>query len=163
MQKTVRIQRAGTEDAHPVAALVGALLTEIMDAIGYQAFQFDLKQTTDQLQRFLQQERYIVFIAIAPDEKICGFIALYESCSLYAGGSFGTIPEFYIEPKYRSQGIGSLLASKAKQFGASQGWKRLEVATPPLPQFERSLTFYQKEGFTITGGRKLKVNLEGTN
>jgi len=29
----------------------------------------------------------------------------------------------------------------------------------PLPQFERTLGFYEREGFTVTGGRKLKTAL----
>jgi hypothetical protein len=28
-----------------------------------------------------------------------------------------------------------------------------------LPAFERTLTFYEREGFAITGGRKLKTLL----
>jgi hypothetical protein len=33
------------------------------------------------------------------------------------------------------------------------------VTTPPLPQFDRTLAFYAKQGFAITGGRKLKAVL----
>jgi len=47
----------------------------------------------------------------------------------------------------------------ARAFGASKGWTRLEVTTPPLPAFERTLAFYEREGFAITGGRKLKTLL----
>jgi hypothetical protein len=28
-----------------------------------------------------------------------------------------------------------------------------------LPQFDRTLAFYEREGFAISGGRKLKVSL----
>jgi hypothetical protein len=49
--------------------------------------------------------------------------------------------------------------SQAKAFGSSRGWKRLEVTTPPLPQFDKTLSFYERVGFEITGGRKLKVLL----
>jgi hypothetical protein len=48
---------------------------------------------------------------------------------------------------------------QAKRFGSSRGWKRLEVTTPPLPQFDKTLSFYEREEFAITGGRKLKVLL----
>jgi len=44
-------------------------------------------------------------------------------------------------------------------LGATLGWKRLEVTTPPLPQFDNTLAFYEREGFAITGGRKLKLAL----
>jgi len=86
------------------------------------------------------------------------FIALYESYALYAEGAFATIPELYVRPAYRANGLGLRLV-QAKSFGASRGWTRLEVTTPPLPQFDRTLAFYEREGFAISGGRKLKIAL----
>ncbi|MGR8931366.1 MAG: GNAT family N-acetyltransferase [Gammaproteobacteria bacterium] len=88
-----------------------------------------------------------------------GFIALYESYALCAEGAFGTIPELYVRPEYRSHQLGRQLVSQAKVFGLSRGWSRLEVTTPPSPYFDRTLAFYEREGFLITGGRKLKVAL----
>ncbi|WP_409409546.1 GNAT family N-acetyltransferase [Acidithiobacillus ferriphilus] len=79
--------------------------------------------------------------------------------ALYAEGAFGTIPELYVRPEYRTNGLGLRLVSQAKFFGASRGWTRLEVTTPPLPQFDRTLAFYEREGFAISGGSKLKVSL----
>ena len=83
----------------------------------------------------------------------------YESYALYAEGAFGTIPELYVRPEYRGNALGLRLVSEVKSFGSSRGWTRLEVTTPPLPQFERTLAFYEREGFAIAGGRKLKVCL----
>ncbi len=139
--------------------MVGELLSEIMNTIGVQTFNFDLKETTDRLIDFLNREKYVVFIARDEGGKAIGFLALYESHALYAEGSFGTIPELYVRPEYRSDNVGLRLVSQAKSFGVSQGWKRLEVTTPPLPQFEKALAFYEREGFAITGGRKLRVVL----
>jgi hypothetical protein len=48
---------------------------------------------------------------------------------------------------------------QARRLGQSRGWRRLEVTTPPLPQFDRTLAFYQRQGFSISGGRKLKLEL----
>jgi GNAT superfamily N-acetyltransferase len=153
------IQEASTSDAREIAALVGELLAEIMVAIGVQAFNFDLAQTTSRLHDFLNREKYFVFVARSENGDAVGFIALYESISLYAEGSFGTIPELYVRPENRANGLGLRLVSQARTFAASRGWTRLEVTTPPLPQFERTLEFYEREGFTVTGGRKLKVSL----
>ena len=139
--------------------MVGELLAEIMDAIGVQAFNFDLAETISRLTDFLNHEKYFVFVARANDGNPAGFIALYESYALYAEGPFGTIPELYVCPKYRANELGLRLVSQAKAFGASRGWTRLEVTTPPLPQFDRTLAFYEREGFSISGGRKLKVSL----
>jgi GNAT superfamily N-acetyltransferase len=153
------IQRAAGSDAPEVAVMVGELLAEIMNAIGIRAFNFDLAETTSRLTDFLNREKYFVFVARDESGSTAGFIALYESYALYAEGTFGTIPELYVRPRYRSNELGLRLVLQAKTFGSSRGWTRLEVTTPPLPQFERTLAFYESKGFSISGGRKLKVSL----
>jgi len=159
MNTSITIHRATADDAQEVAVMVGELLAEIMNAIGTQAFNFDLNDTTSRLKDFLNQEKYFVFVARNGSLNPAGFIALYERYALYAEGAFGTIPELYVRPAYRANGLGLRLVSQAKSFGASRGWTRLEVTTPPLPQFDRTLAFYEREGFAISGGRKLKIAL----
>lgn len=139
--------------------MVGELLAEIMHAIGVQAFNFDLAETADRLTDFLQRGKYWVFLAHGPGGRPAGCIALYESYALYAEGAFGTIPELYVRPEHRQQGLGRELLAQARGLGAARGWTRLEVTTPPLPQFDRTLAFYAREGFAISGGRKLKAGL----
>ncbi|MCG8275984.1 GNAT family N-acetyltransferase [Stenotrophomonas sp. NLF4-10] len=152
------IHRATTQNARQVAEMVGELLAEIMEAIDIQAFNFDLSATVDRLADLLDKEKYFVFAAWDGTSPV-GFIALYESHALYAEGAFGTIPELYVRPSYRSHQVGRQLLSQAKIFGRSRNWTRLEVTTPPLPQFDRTLAFYEREEFSISGGRKLKVSL----
>jgi GNAT superfamily N-acetyltransferase len=93
-----------------------------------------------------------------PDHNLIGCPKTWDHY-MYAEGAFGTIPELYVRPAYRANRLGLDLVFQAKSFGASRGWTRLEVTTPPLPQFDRTLAFYEREGFSITGGRKLKVTL----
>lgn len=155
----VTINRAKADDSQEIAVMVGELLAEIINAIGVQAFSFNLDETMDRLKDFLNQEKYFVFVARDDANNAVGFVALYESYALYAEGAFGTIPELYVRPECRSNNVGLRLVSQAKSFGISRGWKRLEVTTPPLPQFDKTIAFYEREGFTITGGRKLKVAL----
>ncbi len=159
MTANIIIQRATTDHSHDVAVMVGELLAEIMNAIDIQAFNFDLDDTTARLKDFLSHDKYFVFVARSENMNPAGFIALYESYALYAEGAFGTIPELYVRPAYRKNNLGRYLVSQAKSFGASRGWTRLEVTTPPLPQFDKTLAFYEREGFSITGGRKLKIAL----
>lgn len=159
MSEDFTIKRATADDAHEVAVMVGELLAEIMNAIGVRVFNFDLAETTSRLEDFLDREKYFVFLARSGGGKPAGFIALYESYALYAEGAFGTIPELYVRPGYRTNRLGLRLVSRAKSFGASRGWTRLEVTTPPLPEFDRTLAFYEREGFAISGGRKLKISL----
>lgn len=158
MTENITIQRATINDAHEIAVMVGELLNEIMRTIGIHAFNFSLDETTSRLKDFIDREKYFVFIAQRENAAV-GFIALSESHALYAEGAFGTIPELFVRPGFRSQNVGLRLVEQAKTFGNSRGWKRLEVTTPPLPQFDKTLAFYEREGFAITGGRKLKIAL----
>lgn len=153
------IRTSTVHDAPQVAEMVGELLAEIMAAIGIQAFNFDLAATIERLGTFISLEKYFVFTAWDGDAPV-GFIALYESYALYAEGAFGTIPELYVRPAYRSKELGAQLIARATSFGHDRGWKRLEVTTPPLPEFDKTLAFYEREGFAVTGGRKLKIALQ---
>jgi GNAT superfamily N-acetyltransferase len=159
MSAGIVIQRAHADDAPAVAVLAGELLAEIMNMIGVQAFNFILQETTERLAVYLADETYFVFVARPDGGKPIGFVALSECHALYAEGAFGTIPELYVRPEYRTRKLGMRLVSEAKVFGATRGWKRLEVTTPPLPQFDRTLAFYEREGFSVAGGRKLKTLL----
>lgn len=158
MSLTFTIEMATPDHAQAIAEMAGELLSEIMQAIRVQAFHFNLEETADRLRDFLTQGKYIVFYARTADGP-AGFIAVCESYALYAEGKFGTIPEFYVRPTYRANGLGLHLLSNAKEFGLTQRWTRLEVTTPPLPEFDRTFAFYAREGFSISGGRKLKISL----
>jgi GNAT superfamily N-acetyltransferase len=153
------LRQATADDSAEIAVMVGELLSEIMAAIQTPAFHFDLAETTARLAEFLDREKYFVFVAHDAANRPAGFVALYESHALYAEGTFGTLPELYVRPEFRSNGLGQRLVALAKSFASTRGWRRLEVTTPPLPQFDRTLAFYEREGFSIAGGRKLKLAL----
>jgi GNAT superfamily N-acetyltransferase len=153
-----RIEPALPEDADVIAAMVGELLHEIMAAVGENAFNFKHRDTEVRARAWLAEGSYWVFLARVEGAAV-GFLALYQSYALYAEGLCGTIPELYVRPSHRSRGIGEALIAESKKVGQARGWRRLEATTPPLPQFDRTLAFYQRHGFQISGGRKLKVEL----
>ena len=155
---TTHIDLAGPEDAEVIAAMIGELLQEIMSAVSEKAFNFHHRDTEARARAWLIDGSYLVLLA-RHGEAAVGFLALYQSYALYTEGAYGTIPEFYVRPSYRSRGIGTALIAESKKVGQARGWRRLEVTTPPLPQFDRTLAFYQRQGFAISGGRKLKVLL----
>jgi GNAT superfamily N-acetyltransferase len=155
---SIHITQAQQEDAAVVAMLVGELLHEIMASVNDKAFNFHYADTEARARLWLRDGCYSVLLAHADDVPI-GFLALYQSYALYTEGIYGTIPEFYIRPAHRSKGVGAALLEQARRLGRSRGWRRLEATTPPLPQFDRTLAFYRREGFGISGGRKLKLEL----
>lgn len=158
MKDTLSIYRATKIDSGVISVLVGELLREIMDRIGIVAFNFDLEETTQRLEDFIINEKNFVFAAKDTSmDDVIGFVTVYEGYALYAEGAFGTMAELYVRPMYRSRGIGKMLIQSVKEFGNERGWKRLEVTTPPLPEFDATLAFYERERFEISGGRKLKT------
>ncbi len=159
MSNNISICKATAADVNNIAVMVGELLNEIMSTMGVDFFNFSLEETIGRLADFIKQEKYFVFIAKNHSSNLVGFVTMFEGYALYAEGAFGTIPELFVRPEYRSLHIGQQLLDKAKDFGRSRGWKRLEVTTPPLPEFNKTLSFYEREAFEISGGRKLKVLL----
>lgn len=155
---SIQITLAQPEEAAVVAALVGELLHEIMAAVSDKVFNFHRADTEARASAWLRDGCYSVLLARDGGVPI-GFLALYQSYALYTEGAYGTIPEFYVRPAHRSKGVGAALLEQARRVGQSRGWRRLEVTTPPLPEFDRTLAFYQREGFSISGGRKLKLEL----
>lgn len=154
----IEIQPLEIRHAPPVSVMVGELLEEIMQVIGARAFDFDLAATKSRLADFIQEEIYVGHVAFAAETSV-GFVTAYQSHSLYAGGAYGTIPELYVRPKYRSHGIGRQLLSAISDTARERNWRRLEVTTPPIPEFDRTLAFYENAGFAVTGGRKLRIEL----
>lgn len=155
----ISISPAEASDAGLMAELVGELLREIMDATGGAEFHFDLAEAQARAEDFLRRGVYFAFIAWSGDGQPVGVACLYEGRALYAEGDFGTIAELYVRPVFRSRGIGGLLLDRARELGTARAWKRLEVTTPPLPLFQKTLAFYEKQGFAVAGGRKLKIVL----
>jgi len=91
---------------------------------------------------------------IAKYKNSCVAILNLNQCaSIYAGGKFGEITEFYIKPEFRSNGIGSKLISSAKEFGVERQWPILEVGAPSRNDWPGTTKFYLSNGFSEIGPR----------
>lgn len=152
----VKVRLATPDEAGVVARMAVALTEEISAALGARHFDLDVQATIELCRELLEEGRYLALLAEL-DGAFLGFAGMSEGRALYAGGALATIEEFYVQPAHRSQRVGEALLQAAARIAHDRGWRRLEVCTPPLPEFERSLAFYQRNGFEITGGRKLKL------
>lgn len=154
---TYSIVMADSGDAVAIAGLAIALTDEIIARTGARHFDVEPAATAALCCRYLDAGIYSVVLARdTATERPLGFAALCESHALYTEGSFGIVQEFYVVPERRSNGIGAALLTRAAAIARDRGWRRLELCTPPLPAFERTLSFYQANGFEVTGGRKMK-------
>ena len=153
------IQPAEPADAPLIAAMLQQLLAEIDDDEYPEHSDVNANSSEHLCREFLSDGRYIGFVARI-GQSCVGFLTLCPACALYVPGEFGIIQELFVEPSFRSCGVGTCLLGSAFSYARSLKWKRLEVATPPLTLFPRSFAFYQRHGFVDTGGLKLKCKIE---
>ena len=144
--------------ANDIALLAVCLTNEINQRVGINHFDGDESLAKKLCQKFVSEGVYTVISAF-DNNQIVGFGALCESHSLYAEGAFGILQELYVMPSYRSQGVGKELMNKIVSFTKSKQWKRLELCTPPIPEFDRTVEFYKDNGFEIVGGYKMKHSI----
>lgn len=153
------IRLAQVADAPAVARLAMALTSEIMSRTGAPHFDVNEADTTLRCEDYIRSGRYLVMLAVRFGQHI-GFASLSESQALYAGGIFGIVQEFFVLPGHRSRGVGRRLLQSVKQQAAMRGMTRLELCTPPLPEFQKTIDFYVREGFEPTGGRKMRFSMD---
>jgi GNAT superfamily N-acetyltransferase len=143
-----KIRKATVKDAEDVLRLAKELFYDLdhqMKVNDRQALLF--------CRKILKSGKYVVFISIGPQDYANGIIALSEGVSIFAGGRFGVIREFYIMPEMRSKGLGKALLEKAKKFGRSKRWRRIEATPPDKMKWRRAYKFYVREGFREIGTR----------
>ncbi|MCF7807049.1 MAG: GNAT family N-acetyltransferase [Candidatus Marinimicrobia bacterium] len=149
------IIKAGKSHTTEVIRLVSRLLSELNG----EPCEVDPKKATTFIEQASDSHRYAVFLALDDQDQAVGIINTGEAGAVYTEGSFGVILEFYVEPAYRSHGLGRQLLERVKRRALEMGWTRLEVGAPSYPEWSRTKAFYQREGFTEVGP-KLKWHAE---
>jgi GNAT superfamily N-acetyltransferase len=129
--------------------LVAQLLAALFEEVGHTLTAGEIAALFDDIE---SDDRHSTLLALDPDGDPAGVITLVETISIYAGGYIGVINELYVVPEYRSEGVGKMLLDAAKALAAERGWTRLEVTTPG-DEYERTLRFYEREGFFKIGPR----------
>jgi GNAT superfamily N-acetyltransferase len=155
----INFRAATLNDAETIASLVLELTNEISELTNAQHFDIDLKGTTQRCFELLHDGYYVAIIGEYENTPIA-LATITETYALYAGGKIGVIQECYVAPKSRASGVGSMLIEQVKSYGKDQNWSCIELCTPPLPEFDRTLNFYQKHGLKTVGGRKMRQTLE---
>jgi len=158
----ISVRNAAVQDAAVSAGLVNALTREICEATNISHFDNDLPRTEKLCEELIRQGHYTVLLGYA-DVALAGIATITENYALYAGGKVGTVQELYFVREMRSSGIGAALLNAILARGKERDWAAIELCTPPLPQFEKTIAFYSRHGFTPVGGRKMRQYLSTTN
>jgi GNAT superfamily N-acetyltransferase len=155
MNSKLTIRNAFIEDAEMVSKLIGELFLEL----GHKPPVADFTQLVTLCKDVLKKDECAIFLSTNPKGYADGIITVSEGVSIYAGGRFGVIREFYVVPEMRSRGVGKALLEKAKEFSLNKGWKRIEVSLPSQDEHIRTYNFYTREGFREIGPRLKYENL----
>ena len=152
-EPTIRRVEAG--DSLRVAAAASHLLGELAGGSGGSDREHLAAVTRD----LLADGTVAAWLALDAEERPVGLITVNECAAIYAGGRFGEICELYVDPAYRSSGLGRRLVEAVCDFARERNWPRLEVGAPGLPRWQRTVDFYRGCGFVEVGPR-LKLVLE---
>jgi GNAT superfamily N-acetyltransferase len=155
----IKFKVAKLEDSEAIGAMVISLTNEICKLTKAKHFDINIASTILRCRDLMSDGHYAAIIGEYQNEPIA-VVTFTETYALYAGGKIGLIQEFYVLPEYRASGIGSSLVEQVKKYGKQHNWSCIELCTPPLPEFEKALTFYKKNGLNPVGGRKMRQALE---
>ena len=155
----INFKVAKLEDSEIIGCLVVDLTNEICELTKAQHFDINLNSTIERCRELIRDGHYAAIIGEYQNKPVA-VVTFTETYALYAGGKIGVIQEFYVSPELRASGVGSTLIEQVKKYGKLHDWSCIELCTPPLPEFERTLNFYQKNGLTPVGGRKMRQALE---
>lgn len=154
----LQFTQASPDNAEIIGSLVVHLTQEICERTNAQHFNIDLESTVRRCEALLSAVHYAAIIGWS-DITPVAVSTITETYALYAGGKIGVIQEFYVIPEFRCSGVGAMLMEQVRNYGQQRSWSCIELCTPPLPEFERALSFYRDNGLAAVGGRKMRQNL----
>ncbi|MFA0810228.1 GNAT family N-acetyltransferase [Microbulbifer epialgicus] len=150
------IKKATLEHSDEVSRLVTKLLQAL---VGHKRI-IDSEKIGITTRKLLSEDSGFHAFLYQAEGTFVGVVTLSKSAAIYAGGYYGVIEEFYVKPEFRSKFIGKALLDRAITFARGQGWPRLEVSTPERENWQGTIDFYRREGFSDNSiGERLKLEL----
>ena len=144
----MQIRPAQSQDAEQVGNMISRLLCELYPQL---SGQYQPEATIATARRLLDDRAYCALLVVGGD--IGGVVGLNECKAIYAHGAFGEIAELYVEPRFRSAGVGGKLVEAAVAHGRSRNWSMIEVGAPDVSRWQSTVDFYLRRGFVEIGPR----------
>lgn len=138
MDKSILIKRASLDNIKEILPLL----------IAYRQFYGHACKNKDEMQIFvterLKRNEAMIFLAYNK-EKAIGFTQLYTNFTTVGLGKIWILNDLYVEPKYRSKGIGKKLIDTVTRFAKEDGAIRVDLKTKHDNILAKTL--YKKYGF----------------
>ena len=142
----IKIRKANIEDLRAIQELNDTLFK-----LEYENFDSSLKvgwPFTENGEKYFKDiiQKEIAFVAIDKNTIIgylAGTVDTKNSCIIKL---VSELDNFYIDEKYRNQGIGTKLVDEFKKYCSSKGIEEMKVTASALNV--NAIEFYRKNGFT---------------
>jgi ribosomal protein S18 acetylase RimI-like enzyme len=146
----MKIRQAEAADIEAMSLLLDHLFSIEQD------FTPDKEKQDRGLRLVLESTDAVAFVA-EEESKILGMATLQTLISTAEGGRVGLIEDVVVDESCRGRGIGKSLLSQLLQWAEESGLKRVQLLADCDNQ--PALDFYQKEGWTLTSLKALKMGL----
>lgn len=148
---STHVRRAGPESFDPAFQLLQRFFAE-------EGFATPAEHIRQNLEAFLRDERYAVFLAYGEAEAVG--IATVSTATSIELGRMAEIDDLYILPEARNRGIAKNLIEAALDWLRAQGGVYVQVTVTPEGEAAHGLIrFYTKLGFHHTCRTLLAHNL----
>ena len=113
----------------------------------HEELNYDAGSTAQLLRELIANPQHGALCLIGIDGQIAGYLLLTVCYSLEFNGSFGLLDEFYVDERWRGQGLGTKALEFTEAMCRNRGMKalRLEVSHSNL----RALDLYRRRGFAV--------------
>jgi GNAT superfamily N-acetyltransferase len=143
------VRAAVPGDAAAVAAAVEALLEELGGRRPERA------ALEAEVAALIAEEGVGELLVAEGDGAIVGVLAASWQRAIHVPGSYATIQDLWVDPQWRSRGVGAELVAALAARARERGVARLEVGLPreDFAALEQTEAFYRGAGFEHLGPR----------
>lgn len=121
------------------------LCAMMKDFYAIDSYPFDKKITTDNFEKFINNDGYGTCFKIVSEGEIAGYIILAKYFSFEFGGEILFLDELYVKPEFQGKALGKNALEFVKDFSAENNFKvvLLEIEN----HNEKAKGLYEQFGF----------------
>jgi GNAT superfamily N-acetyltransferase len=123
-----------------------AIMSLIHELAAYEKAPEQVVNTSEALRKHLFEEKICSALVVELDTEVVGFALYFTNYSTWKGKCL-YLEDFYVLPKYRRSGIGSVLFDRVVEIAKTSGVKRMDWQV--LEWNEPALSFYRKKNAVL--------------
>lgn len=149
-----RVREASAADAAPCAAAVEALLDELG---GRKPAPAELLAEVEAA--LADRAGAALLVAEAEDGALVGLLSASWGRAIHVPGPYATIQDLWVDPEWRSRGVGAGLVEGMAGLCRERGVARIEVGLPreTFAAIAATRGFYERNGFAHLGPRMRRL------